>query len=68
MGNFHDSGRVRVTCAGCATVNELTAVNLTISEIVTCSRCHAPLGKWDALLARTDEIRPEDPPAEAPAA
>lgn len=54
MSGYDGSGRVRITCSGCGSVNDITAVKLSFSEDVTCSRCHSPLGHWDVLLAEQE--------------
>jgi LSD1 subclass zinc finger protein len=55
MPHFHSSGTLLIACAACRKENELTAINLPGAESIMCSYCHAPLGAWQVLLARSED-------------
>lgn len=55
MPQSHMSGNIRLTCPTCQKVNEITALNVSWGEAVKCSRCQAPLGAWDVLMAAAEQ-------------
>jgi hypothetical protein len=51
MPDHIQTGSISVDCPRCGSANQLTAVSLVANELITCSKCHSALGRWDILLA-----------------
>jgi uncharacterized paraquat-inducible protein A len=44
---------ILAVCKHCGLKNSITAAHLNGRELVSCSRCHEPLGRWRDLPADT---------------
>ena len=60
------AGSVEAVCRNCQTTNHITAVHVSATEAVKCSRCGVLLGDWDALTPAPEDVGGDGPTTAAP--